>query len=70
MPVYMYYYRVKLSFGIGQMFAGKRSELLGVSHGDDVLLVVNLPVEHEMPEEELRMQTALLDLYQSYANTG
>uniref|UniRef100_A0A336MMA8 Carboxylic ester hydrolase n=1 Tax=Culicoides sonorensis TaxID=179676 RepID=A0A336MMA8_CULSO len=71
MPVYMYYYTYKLSFGIAELFAGKRDELLGVSHGDDVLLAVSVdPAAHDMPEGELKMQAALLDLYESYAKTS
>jgi carboxylesterase type B len=71
MPVYVYYYNFKLKFGIGEIFAGKTSNLLGVSHGDDVLLVYHIKdTEHILTEDEKKMQEKLLDLYVSFANTG
>jgi carboxylesterase type B len=71
MPVYVYYYNYKLSHGVGEYMAGKTSDLLGVSHGDDVLLLYFVKeTEHELTEGEKQMQEKLLDLYVSFAKTG
>lgn len=71
MTVYMYYYTFKNSYAIAELFAGKKSDLLGVSHGDDVLLLVSLePALHDLPEGERMMQQNLLNMYESYATTG
>lgn len=70
MAVYVYYYAFKLKSGIGEIFAGKESKLLGVAHGDDVLLVYDIKDAHILTEDEKTMQGHLLDLYVSFANTG
>ncbi len=70
-PVYMYYYTYKNSYALAEIFSGKISELLGVAHGDDVLLVYSAePALHDLPEGEQLMQTYLLDMYESYSATG
>lgn len=70
-PVYMYYYTYKNSYALAEIFSGKVSDLLGVSHGDDVLLVYSAePALHDLPEGEKSMQTYLLDMYESYTATG
>ncbi|XP_063701610.1 venom carboxylesterase-6-like [Culicoides brevitarsis] len=71
MPMYMYYFTFKYSYGIAELFAGKRSPLLGVGHGDDALLVVYVPpTKHEMTQDELKMQGMLLDMYENFAYNG
>jgi len=48
MPIYVYYYNVKLSKGMGEFMAGKTSDLIGVSHGDDTLLLYSVKeTEHD-----------------------
>lgn len=71
-PTYVYYYNSKLKLGVGEILAGKSSDLLGVAHGDDVLLLYLVPVakNQQLTETETLMQSKLLDLYESYANTG
>lgn len=70
MPTYVYYYSSKLKLGVGEIFAGKSSDLLGVAHGDDVLLLYLVQVaKTQLTDTETLMQSKLLDLYESYANT-
>lgn len=61
-----------MKLGVGEIFAGKSSDLLGVAHGDDVLLLYLVPAakNQQLTETETLMQSKLLDLYESYANTG
>jgi len=56
---------------VGELLAGKVSDLIGVSHGDDILLVYSLdPLLHKLSEGEKAMQTHLLDMYESFTATG
>ncbi|XP_063701833.1 venom carboxylesterase-6-like [Culicoides brevitarsis] len=70
-PTYVYYYNSKLKYGFGELLAGKHSDLLGVAHGDDVLLLFFVEdCKIELSPKEIAMQEKLLDLYESYAKTG
>lgn len=70
-PVYMYYYTYKNSYAFAEVLSGQTSDLLGVSHGDDVLLVYSAePVLHDLTEGEKLMQMYLLDMYESFTATG
>uniref|UniRef100_A0A336LYR5 Carboxylic ester hydrolase n=1 Tax=Culicoides sonorensis TaxID=179676 RepID=A0A336LYR5_CULSO len=69
MPTYVYYYSYKLSLGVGEIFSGKTSDLLGVAHGDDVLLLYYIQLANtELTENETLMQSKLLDMYVDFSN--
>lgn len=70
-PTYAYFYKSKLKLGVGELFAGTQSDLLGVAHGDDVLLLFLVQAcKTELSDKEKAIQSKLLDLYESYAKTG
>lgn len=69
--VYMYYYTYRNHYGLAELLAAQTSDLIGVSHGDDVLLLYSVePLFVNLTDGEKLMQTQLLDMYESYTATG
>lgn len=65
MPTYVYYYNYKEADDVSEEADG------GAQKGEDVLLLLKTPfAKTQLTETETAIQAKLLDLYESYANTG
>jgi carboxylesterase type B len=71
-PVYSYFFDYKIQFGFGD-FLSRSNVNLGISHGEDVLLLYTTPL-HAYPfvytDEEKLMSKKLLEIYATFAETG
>ncbi|XP_050094035.1 uncharacterized protein LOC126576773 [Anopheles aquasalis] len=70
-PVYLYFDHYKAKYGVGEALAHRddAAELLGVAHGDDVLLVFPSILRHLVPftVEELEVADRFVEMYEAFS---
>ena len=68
-PVWTYYYSYRSLHSVSEQLGGSTRNF-GVSHGDDIFLVLESEVANTTRPEDLKMQQLLLDFYTSFAING
>ncbi|XP_076675393.1 carboxylic ester hydrolase-like [Andrena cerasifolii] len=68
-PVWTYYYSYRAMHSVSEVLSGS-TENFGVSHGDDILLVLNSKLGNTTRAEDHKMQQVLLNFLTSFAITG
>ncbi|KAF7989104.1 hypothetical protein HCN44_007414 [Aphidius gifuensis] len=69
-PVWFYFYSYRAQFSLSDDFIPSRKDF-GVSHGDDVFMVVHRHITQKVNEKnDIIIQELLLNIWQSFANTG
>ncbi|CAH2207639.1 jg22667, partial [Pararge aegeria aegeria] len=68
-PTYFYRFSYKWQYSFSNILA-RNYESYGVSHADDVILVLKFLPKETTRAEDLQMRAALLDMIYSYATTG
>ncbi|CAH2238152.1 jg22080 [Pararge aegeria aegeria] len=68
-PTYSYWFSYRWQYSFSNLMAGNL-ENYGVSHADDVILVLKFLPTETTCAEDLQMRAALLDMIYSYATTG
>lgn len=69
-PIYFYYYKFPAEYGMGQMLSNTNSRW-GVAHGDEIFTVFDNLLrssQNAFTEDEIKMQSELLDFYESFLN--
>ncbi|XP_025161106.1 venom carboxylesterase-6-like [Harpegnathos saltator] len=70
-PVWYYYYSYRSVDSWANILAGKKIKDYGVSHGDDVYLIVDTPwMDPTKKKEDSDMQRVLIDIWVSFATNG
>ncbi|XP_014477484.1 PREDICTED: venom carboxylesterase-6-like [Dinoponera quadriceps] len=70
-PVWYYYYSYKSMHSLSDILAGKKIDDYGVSHGDDVFLILDTAwIDPTIKKEDNDMQRILIDIWVSFATNG
>ncbi|KOC63848.1 Venom carboxylesterase-6 [Habropoda laboriosa] len=68
-PVWTYYYSYRAQHSFSEAMSGSNKNF-GVSHGDDLFLVLDKTISNTTKPDDLKMQEYLIDFYTSFAIEG